>query len=507
MINDPQPNMIQGDYMLNAIKKIHLSGDSYTDIHTLFSKCVGCSDNSSLQEDLMHLCAEGSLLIDGGKVSSSYVASCETTAAKHLAEILQDNMIEKPVPLSSVKINDIELCAEQRRAISISLSHRLSLILGGAGTGKSTLIRGIIQTYSKSNGTYITAAPTGKAAVNLRIKSGTQSMTVHSLLGLGIEITDDRVDWSSIGLIIIDEASMLTIEMLSGILEHCKNDCRIILVGDENQLQSVGAGNVLPDLIKLGFPVIQLLNNHRQQDRLSALSQNVQNFSWLNGLDDFQFDDSFVLVDIPEYSMQKYICEESAKRYLKNESFQLLSPVNRSGNLSVSSLNNALHSLVNPCTDKSDIIDNGNDLLWNGDRILVAQNNHPLGYCNGDIGRIRMYPEESELNLAALDFEDGRTCYLPTIDQMNDLRLGYAITVHKSQGGEYDSVILPLCEYNRNMLTRNLLYTAISRAKKQIILVGKPEMLNYAVRNYPQKRNSSLVQKTLQIMNNSISVA
>ena len=117
-----------------------------------------------------------------------------------------------------------------------------------------------------------------------------------------------------------------------------------------------------------------------------------------------------------------------------------------------------------------------------------------------------MNPEESPLNLAALDFEDGRSCYLPTVDQMNDLRLGYAITVHKSQGGEYDSVILPLCEYNRNMLTRNLLYTAISRAKKQIILVGNPEMLNYAVQNYPRKRNSSLVHKTLQIIKSRISV-
>ena len=187
--------------------------------------------------------------------------------------------------------------------------------------------------------------------------------------------------------------------------------------------------------------------------------------------------------------------------------FQLLSPVNRSGNLSVSSLNNALHSLVNPCADKSDIIDNGNDLIWNGDRILVVQNNHPLGYCNGDIGQIRMNPEESTLNLAAIDFEDGRTCYIPTIDQLNDLRLGYAITVHKSQGGEYDSVILPLCEYNKNMLTRNLLYTAISRAKKQIILVGSPEMLDFAVRNYPRKRNSALVQKTMQIMKKQSSVA
>ena len=500
-------NMTQGDYMLNAIKKIHLSGDSFTDIQTLFNNCIGCSNNSSLQEDLMHLCAKDTLIMEGGKVSSAYIASCELTAAKHLADILQDNLIEKPVPLSSVKINGVELCAEQRRAISISLSHRLSLILGGAGTGKSTLIRGIIHTYAKSSGTYITAAPTGKAAVNLRIKSGTQSMTVHSLLGLGIEATDDRVDWSSIGLIIIDEAGMLTIEMLSGILEHRRKDCRIILVGDDNQLQSVGAGNVIPDLAKLGIPVIQLFKNHRQKNSLSALSQNIQNFSWFNSLKDFQFDDSFVLIDTPEYSMQKFICEEAANRYLKNESFQLLSPVNRSGNLSVSSLNNSLHSLVNPCADKTEIIDNGNDLLWNGDRILVTQNNHPLGYCNGDIGRLRIYPEESTLNFAALDFEDGRTCYLPTVDQMNDIRLGYAITVHKSQGGEYDSVILPLCEYNRNMLTRNLLYTAISRAKKQIILVGNPEMLDYAVRNYPKKRNSSLVQKTLEIINKRIYAA
>ena len=197
----------------------------------------------------------------------------------------------------------------------------------------------------------------------------------------------------------------------------------------------------------------------------------------------------------------------AAEHYAQGDSFQLLSPVNYSGTLSVSSLNNFLHPVVNPCVDKSDIIDNGSDLLWNGDRILVKQNNHSLGYCNGDIGILRMHPEESPLNLAALDLDGGRICYLPTIDQMNDLRLGYAITVHKSQGGEYDSVILPLYEYNRNMFTRNLLYTAISRAKRQIILVGSREMLDFAIRNYPRKRNSSLVQKTRQAMAHSAHVS
>ena len=279
------------------------------------------------------------------------------------------------------------------------------------------------------------------------------------------------------------------------------------MVGDDNQLQSVGAGNIIHDLVTLGFPVTQLFENHRQKYDFSALAKNVQNFSWLGSIDDLQFDDSFMLMELPEYEMQRFICETSAKKYTNNESFQLLSPVNYSGSLSVSSLNNALHSLVNPCIDKSEIIDNGNDLLWNNDRILVKQNNHSLGYCNGDIGRLRMYPEESELSLAALDFEDGRTCYLPTIDQMNDLRLGYAITVHKSQGGEYDSIILPLCEYNRNMLTRNLLYTAISRARKQIILVGSRDTLDFAIHNHPKKRNSSLVQKVQQIIKNNVCVA
>ena len=497
----------RGEYILQAMNKIHLSGDSYTDIQTLFNNCMGYSDSIGLQNDLMTLCSKGILLLDGDKVSTTYIASCEKTAAQHLAEILQNNMIERPIPFTSIAVNGHELSAEQRRAISISLSHRLSLIIGGAGTGKTSLIQGIFQMYDKSNNSYVAAAPTGKAAVNIRMRCGVPSMTVHSLLGLGLELTDDRVNWNTIGLIVIDEAGMLTIEMLSGILSHCRSDCRIILVGDNNQLQSVGAGNVMSDLVELGFPVIQLFENHRQKENHYALAKNIQNFSWISGINDIDFDDSFLLIDTPEHNMQRFICEKASEQYLNNKSFQLLSPVNNSGNLSVSSLNNALHSLVNPCVDKSDIIDNGNDLLWDGDRILVTQNNHSLGYCNGDIGHLRMNPEESPLNLAALDFEDGRSCYLPTVDQMNDLRLGYAITVHKSQGGEYDTVILPLCEYNRNMLTRNLLYTAISRAKQKVILVGSREMLDFALRNYPKKRNTALVQKTMQILKNSISVA
>lgn len=496
-------NNARGAYMLRVMNSIHLSGDSYTDIQTLFNRCYGLSEKADFKEDLIHLSAQGSLTIDNGRISSTHIATCENIAAGHLADILRDNMICRPMPLTSIAVNGIQLSAEQRRAISVSLSHRLSLILGGAGTGKTTLIQGIFRQYNQSNGSYIGVAPTGKAAVNLRLKSGIRSMTVHSLLGLGIESADDWIDWSSIGLIVIDEASMLTIEMLSGILEHCRHDCRIILVGDENQLQSVGAGNIMSDLIELGFPVVQLFENHRQEGKDSALAQNVLNYSWLSGADDIYFDDSFVLMDIPEYDMQRVICSMAAEHYAQGDSFQLLSPVNYSGTLSVSSLNNFLHPVVNPCVDKSDIIDNGSDLLWNGDRILVKQNNHSLGYCNGDIGILRMHPEESPLNLAALDLDGGRVCYLPTIDQMNDLRLGYAITVHKSQGGEYDSVILPLCEYNRNMFTRNLLYTAISRAKKQVILVGSREMLDYAIRNHPRKRNSSLVQKTRQAMDHS----
>ena len=500
-------NNSRGAYMLKAINSIHLSGDSYTDIQTLFNHCCGLSEKADFKEDLIYLSTQGSLTIDGGKVSSTHIATRENSAANNLANIMRDNMICRPLPLTSIAVNGIQLSAEQRRAISVCLSHRLSMILGGAGTGKTTLIQGIFRQYNQSNGSYIGVAPTGKAAVNLRLKSGIRSMTVHSLLGLGIESADDWIDWSSIGLIVIDEASMLTIEMLSGILEHCRHDCRIILVGDENQLQSVGAGNIMSDLIELGFPVVQLFENHRQEGKDSALAQNVLNYSWLSGADDIYFDDSFVLMDIPEYDMQRVICSMAAEHYAQGDSFQLLSPVNYSGTLSVSSLNNFLHPVVNPCVDKSDIIDNGSDLLWNGDRILVKQNNHSLGYCNGDIGILRMHPEESPLNLAALDLDGGRICYLPTIDQMNDLRLGYAITVHKSQGGEYDSVILPLYEYNRNMFTRNLLYTAISRAKRQIILVGSREMLDFAIRNYPRKRNSSLVQKTRQAMDHSAHVS
>ena len=119
----------------------------------------------------------------------------------------------------------------------------------------------------------------------------------------------------------------------------------------------------MSDLVELGFPVIQLFENHRQKENHYALAKNIQNFSWISGINDIDFDDSFLLIDTPEHNMQRFICEKASEQYLNNNSFQLLSPVNNSGNLSVSSLNNALHSLVNPCVDKSDIIDNGNDLL------------------------------------------------------------------------------------------------------------------------------------------------
>ncbi len=168
----------RGDYMLKAMNSIHLSGDSYTDIQTLFNHCSGLSKKTSLNEDLLFLSSNGSLTVENGRVSTSYISSCENNAAQHMAEILRDNTICRPVPITSITINGIDLNVEQRRAISISLSHRLSLILGGAGTGKTTLIQGIFRQYSNSSRTYVGAAPTGKAAVNLRLKSGVQSLSL-----------------------------------------------------------------------------------------------------------------------------------------------------------------------------------------------------------------------------------------------------------------------------------------------------------------------------------------
>lgn len=490
----------RGVYVLRGMEVIALSGDAYTTEDELYKVCH--RENryltySSFREDLHYLLKEKRLYLEGRRLYTTLLWRYEQSAAQNLAHILKNPFPNRAQIPEKLEVNSVHLTEEQHSAVELALSSRLSLILGGAGSGKTTLVRAIMDHRPSKNG-WVLCSPTGKAARNLTDRTGFQARTVHSALGMHPdEDFLSPVAWAHTDLVIVDEASMMTLEMLAGILCRAPGYCHIVLLGDPNQLLSVGAGNVIPNLLELGVPICRLECSYRQSEAAAALTRNVAQFPKLLCVADLSFDDSFQMRPLPESNIQGAICEEATKRYLAGESIQLLSPFNTATELSVSALNLSLQPRVNPHTEnKPYLAMKKGPAFWGGDRVIITKNDRDRDCYNGDIGRLFVHSgTDKDLRYSVL-LPDGRFPTWVTDDGLRHLALAYAITVHKSQGSEYDTVLMPVAKKFNSMMVRNLLYTAISRARKQVILFGELEALDTAMQCVPRKRRSMLTQKT-----------
>ena len=351
MIKKPVP---RGNHIPAALARHCMNGDAYVLLSDSYRICCGEKPEIPypvFQNDLVEQLRLGTVAREGARLYLKRTLRYEESAAGYLAGILSANELEPPTIPKELKVGEMTLCEEQREAVCFALSHRLSVVLGGAGSGKTTLIRAIAAQFG--NEAYrVICAPTGKAARNLTERTGCVARTVHSVLGM--QPDDDflsPVIWENVGLVIVDEASMMTLEMLAGILCKVRHNCRVVFLGDPNQLLSVGSGNVLPDLLRLGVPHIRLQSNHRQEGGAKGLLRNVVKFSELSGVNDLTFDDSFMLVEMGEPLVRNALVEEAVKRYLAGESVQVLSPYNRATELSVAKLNAAIQKLVNPAAE------------------------------------------------------------------------------------------------------------------------------------------------------------
>ena len=438
-------------YILTAMDDIGKNGDAYCMDEQLFraSKAVRPSlTGQRYRTDKALLLQAGFLHQEGYHLYAKRTWAYEVTAAERLADILKAPALPVMEIPRELRAGDILLSEQQREAIELALNSRLSIILGGAGCGKTTLIEAIVHCFRERNDAfvpYVVAAPTGKAARNLTERTGIEARTVHGALG---KVPDanflDTVSWNCIGLVVIDEASMVSLEMLAGILNRVRRNCRVALLGDPNQLLSVGAGNILSD----------------------------------------------------------FLCEEAARRYRAGESIQVLSPVRVKTGFSVQALNTRLQNEVNPLTAEKPTWGKFRD----GDRVIVTQNNAYYNICNGDVGVLHIRGEKPH-RVAALavrgtlktwQIDRGQGEYGIGHDDAPppQLALAYALTVHKSQGSQYDTVLMPVSMATARMLYRNLLYTAISRARKEVILVGSREAVNTAMQCIPYPRKSKLVART-----------
>ena len=488
-------------YISDAISSYCLNGDAYLTEEKLLELCRHKKKDLGYEVfrlDLEEQIKKGAVHREADRIYSKKTWRYEEQAAERLSELMR----LPPLPLhprKAVAADGMLFDEAQCAALSMALSNRLSLILGGAGSGKTTLIRALVR-EANAGGETVLCAPTGKAARNLTERTGLTARTVHSALG---KIPDedflDAVRWNHTELVIVDECSMMTIEMLAGILNRVHDTCKVVLIGDFNQLPSVGAGNVIDDLLKLRFPCARLSANYRLNQLYCGLAENVTRFGGLSRANELIFDDSIVLEEKPEAEALEALVARAAKGYLSGESIQILSPFRTSTTFSVANLNMLIREKVNQSCPGQKSMANHAETLRDGDRVMITENDRERSCVNGDVGVLRIESDDDNGLCFSVEMADGRISRwdaYSSCDGKRKLTLAYALTVHKSQGSQYDTVLMPLTMEMQTMLNRNLFYTAISRARCKVVLYGNRQAVEVCMQRALPKRKSALVPKT-----------
>ncbi|MDR2051175.1 MAG: ATP-dependent RecD-like DNA helicase [Deltaproteobacteria bacterium] len=395
----------------------------------------------------------------------------------------------------------VELAAGQIEAVRASLRDKVLVITGGPGTGKTTVINTIIKIFSARKGKVLLAAPTGRAARRLSETSGHEARTIHRLLEYSP--TDDMFirdedNPLACSLLVVDEASMLDNMLMYYLLKAVPLGATLIFVGDANQLPSVGAGNVLCDIMASGaVPVVELTEVFRQ----AAESSIIMNAHLINqgqapllGAGEGRLSDFyFIRQEDPEKCADlviELVCAHIPRRFGFNpvDEVQVLTPMHK-GSAGVTALNARLQQALNRQTL---FLKRGERRYFLDDKVMQIKNNYERGVYNGDIGRVcHVDVEERELTVR---FEGNSFIYAQ--EELDELVPAYAISVHKSQGSEYPAVVLPLLTQHYMLLQRNLLYTAVTRGKKLVVIVGSPKAVHMAVRNdKPHRRFTWLAER------------
>jgi len=392
---------------------------------------------------------------------------------------------------------------EQKNAIINSINNGVSVITGGPGTGKTTIIKCIIEILSQHKKEFMLLAPTGRASKRMSDSTGHEAKTIHRALevgegGVGQFVHNEKNPFKT-DCVIVDEVSMVDVALMASLCKALPRDCKLILVGDKDQLPSVGAGNVLDDIIKCEKINVSMLTKiFRQADNSLIISNaHLINDGKMpiidNSSKDFFFEERGDL-NIIKNSVINMVCERLPKfTGLDSTQIQVLAPM-KAGVCGIDNLNRSLQDRINPSSITKQEIQVGETIFRVGDKVMQTSNNYNLvwtrlngfieeegeGVFNGDIGFIEAI--DFQTGETTVVFEDGRHCVYPRTD-IGQLSLAYAITIHKSQGSEFDVVIIPIISGPPMILTRNLIYTAVTRAKRMVVLVGLQENLKRMVKN------------------------
>ena len=492
-------------------------------------------EEEQMETQLMNLCMDRKLVMkeQNGKVMVWYgqYYYMELNVAKMLHDLnLECEMEESQIVKKLSKVEkqaSITLDEMQRKAVVEAVKNGVLVITGGPGTGKTTTINAIIRYFETEDMEILLAAPTGRAAKRMTEATGWEAVTIHRLLELSGVPSDDRSTASferneenplEADVIIIDEMSMVDIFLMNALLKAVSVGTRLILVGDINQLPSVGPGCVLKDIIRAGScPVVQLTRIFRQ----ASQSDIIVNAHKINRgehvtLDNKSRDFFFLQRQDPNVILRVVLAlvQEKMPRYVdaRPTDIQVLTPM-RKGSLGVENLNEMLQRYLNPPSPEKNEKATARGRFREGDKVMQIKNNYQIewearnrygiaidkgtGIFNGDMGIVQQIDLLAE-TMEVL-FDDYRTVTY-SFQMLEELELAYAVTIHKSQGSEYPAVVIPLLTGPRMLMNRNLLYTAVTRARSCVTLVGSPETFAQMIDNASeQTRYSGLYDRIREV--------
>lgn len=423
-----------------------------------------------------------------------------------------DDAINKLQDRLSIKYNE-----EQQIAIKTSLNNSITIISGGPGTGKTTIVNAIVKIFVEAHKLnpldvyqmVALLAPTGRASRKLSMSTGLPASTIHRFLKWNKDTNSFGINEYNKNyqrLVIVDEVSMIDVSLFDALLKGLSSNITLVLVGDSFQLPSVGPGLILNDLIDSDmFSLCDLKTIYRQSNDsyIPYLAREIKekeiNEYLLDKKDDYNF------LNTPENSIKNTvakICKMSLEKGLKEDDIQVLAPLYKTIN-GIDNLNIALQDIYNPNDGTKKEITIGDTVFRVGDKVLQLVNNPDTNVYNGDIGYIediRKEYDHSKRDVIIINFEGNRVSYKK--DEMNNVKHAYAITIHKSQGSEFSHVIMPICRGYSKMLYNKLLYTGVSRAKKSLVIIGDSNCLKNAIyNNYSTNRKTTLKDKIVYKFN------
>lgn len=487
-------------YTLNELAD---EGHVYAEYEQLIDKGVELLDSShqAVESAVMRMMEDEDLIRDGEAIYLPAFYYAETGAASKLCRLAEEASRQVCCPTVDfnklTKMTGVEYDEIQRAAIQESVDSKVMVLTGGPGTGKTTTTLGIIKVLKALRLKILLAAPTGRAAKRMTEATGLESKTIHRLLEFKPPEGYQRNGENPLegDVLIVDEASMIDIVLMNSLLKAVPVHMKLILVGDIDQLPSVGAGNVLRDIIDSErFSVVRLTKIFRQAQasRIIMNAHRINEGKYPNLENTGETDFYFIERDDPETAAEEIVnlVKTRLPKFCRVSPMQIqvLTPMQR-GVVGASNLNTMLQEALNPSADC--LYRSGRCFRLN-DKVMQIRNDYDKEVFNGDIGIIEsLSMQDRELTVA---FDDRLVVY--DVTELDELVPAYAVTIHKSQGSEYPIVVMPIMMTHFVMLQRNLIYTGITRAKKTIVLVGNRKAVSYAVRNVTvTNRNTKLKER------------